>query len=104
METSVRDYVTDCPGVDYRAICARFGTPEQVVSTYLEELDTAELMDKIRIRRRIVTIIGAVALSAMLLWACALGIALAEKRDSTNGYFEEQVIVISDETNSENGE
>ena len=74
------------------------------MSTYLEELDTAELMDKIQIRRRIVTIIGAVALSAMLLWACALGIALAEHRDSVGGHFEEKVTVIYNTSNVQEGE
>ena len=104
VEASVRDYVTDRPGADYNAICARFGTPEQVVSAYLEELDTVELMAKIRIRRRIVEIIVAAALSAMLLWACVLGIALAEHRESVGGHFEETVTVIYNTSNVQEGE
>lgn len=104
MEASVRDYVTDRPGVDYRAICGRFGTPEQVVSTYLEELETPELMEKLRVRKKIVTILAVAVFSVVLLWAWVVGIALAEHRESVGGHFEEQVNVIYDTTNVQEGE
>lgn len=104
VETSVRDYVSDRPNVDYNSITSRFGTPEQVVSMYLEEMDTSELMNKLRIRKRIIVIIGLAALSAVLLWAWGVGIALAENRDSANGYFVEKVVEISDIPNIEIGE
>ena len=71
---------------------------------YLEEMDTSELMNKLRIRKRIIVIIGLAALSAVLLWAWGVGIALTENRDSANGYFVEKVVEISDIPNIEIGE
>ena len=96
METSVQDYVSNCSDANYRAICSRFGTPEQVVSSYLEVIDTEELIEKFRIRKNIVAIIAVAAVSAVLLWAWGVGLALTENRDNAHGYFEEKIVEISD--------
>lgn len=95
VEASVRDYVSNRPDANYHVICSRFGTPEQVASSYLEEMDTEELMEKFRIRKNIIAIIAVAAFSAVLLWAWGVGLALAENRDYAEGYFEEKVIEIS---------
>lgn len=95
VEASVRDYVSNRHDANYHVICSRFGTPEQVASSYLEEMDTEELMEKFRIRKNIIAIIAVAAFSAVLLWAWGVGLALAENRDYAEGYFEEKVIEIS---------
>lgn len=71
---------------------------------YLEEMDTSELMNKLRIRKRIIVIIGVAAFSAVLLWAWGVRSALAENRDYANGYFVEKVVEIPDIPNIEIGE
>lgn len=96
VETSIRDYVSNQPNADYKAICRRFGTPEQISSTYLEELETPELIEKIRIRSRIVSIVSASAICFLLLWSGAVCIALVKHTGNTGGFLIEEVKVISE--------
>ena len=41
VESSVRDFVTENPHADYAAITQRFGTPQQIAASYIEEMSTA---------------------------------------------------------------
>ena len=96
MERSVRAYVSNHPGADYRAICCRFGTPEQIASTYLEELEISELVERIRIKNRIVCIVKATAICVLVLWSGAICIALFKHAGNTGGFLVEEVKVISE--------
>ena len=69
VEPSVRDFVTENPHADYAAITQRFGTPQQIAASYIEEMSTPELTQQLRIKKRIVYIIGATALVLVLIWA-----------------------------------
>lgn len=96
MAVSVRDFVTRNPYADYDAIVTRFGTPQQITASYLEDMDTQELAQHLKIRKKIITIVGAAALAIVLLWACVVSFALVEHFGRTNGYFGETVIAITE--------
>lgn len=66
-----------------------------MASTYLEELETPELMEKIRVKNRIVSIVGAVAICALILWSGVICIALFKHTSNTGGFLVEEVNVIS---------
>ena len=86
MAVSVRDFTIKNPGADYDAITARFGTPRQIAESCLEDMDTGELVQHLKIGRRIVVIVSIAALTVVLLWAGAVGYALVENQKSTTGY------------------
>ena len=69
VESSVRDFVIENPHVDYATITQRFGTPQQIAASYMEEMSTPELTQQLRIRKTIVRIVAATALVLVLLWA-----------------------------------
>lgn len=86
MESSVRDFVTENPHADYAAITQRFGTPQQIAASYIEEMSTPELTQQLRIKKRIVYIIGATALVLVLIWAGFVLAVTIDSHKSINGY------------------
>ncbi len=92
IRANVAGYALECPKPDYDAIVARFGTPQQIAATYVDEMETAELLDHLRIRRRIVQIIGATALIVVLLWLGVVTLAFLYNVNAENGYFVEEIV------------
>lgn len=86
VEASVRDFVTENPDADYAAIAQRFGTPQQIAASYIEEMSTPELTQQLRIKKRIVCIIGVTALAIILLWAGFVLAVTIDSHKSINGY------------------
>lgn len=86
VEASVRDFVTENPHADYAAITQRFGTPQQIAASYIEEMSTPELTQQLRIKKRIVYIIGATALVLVLIWAGFVLAVTIDSHKSINGY------------------
>lgn len=86
VESSVRDFVTENPNADYAAIEQRFGTPQQIVASCIEEMDAQELTLQLRIRKTIVRIVAATALVLVLLWAGVVVTALIRHVKAMNGY------------------
>ena len=96
MAVSVRDFATRNPQADYDAITTRFGTPRQIAASCLEDMDTEELVQHLMIGRRIAAIVGAAALTVVLLWAGVVGYAFIRHSQMHNGYFGETVITVTD--------
>ena len=86
VESSFRDFVTENPNADYAAIEQRFGTPQQIAASCIEEMDAQELTLQLRIRKTIVRIVAATALVLVLLWAGVVVTALIRHVKAMNGY------------------
>ena len=86
VESSVRDFVTENPHADYAAITQRFGTPQQIAASCIEEMDAQELTLQLRIRKTIVRIVAATALVLVLLWAGVVVTALIRHIKDMDGY------------------
>ena len=91
MASPVRDYAERNPGGGYGAIVNRFGKPGEVVETYLADMEVEELLEHLRIRKRIVRILSASALALVLLWAVVVLNALCKYEDAMPGYIERTV-------------
>lgn len=94
MESSVRDYVSDRPNADYNVITARFGTPQQLVATYLEEMNVEELSRELNIRKKIVGVVILTAFIAMILWGGAILSAYVEHDANMDGHIEEKIVEV----------
>ena len=62
------DYLAEHPDADFVELSHRFGLPKQIASSYVEEMDTEELLHNLRIRRRILGIVTCTALIVITLW------------------------------------
>ena len=95
VEASVREYAVENPDLNYKEIVARFGTPQQIAESWLDEMEKPELARQLRINKRIVGIASLLALTIVLLWAVVV-ISAKEEHDSwMNGHFEEEIVDVT---------
>ena len=97
--TSVRDYAERNPRGGYAAIVTRFGEPEQIAASYLEELDVSDLKKQLSIRKRIICAVVTASIIAVGIWAGVVAHALWKYNNSANGYFER---VITEDVTADN--
>ncbi len=93
IRANVADYALECPKPDYDAIVARFGTPQQIAATYVDEMETAELLDHLRIRRIIVRIISVTAAIFVAIWLGVVTMAATSHYEQMDGYIDVEVAV-----------
>ncbi len=85
-------YLAKNPEAGIAGLRQRFGDPQQIAASYVEEMDTPELLRNLRIRQRIVSIIAAVALGILLMWAAVVTLAYAKFYNGATGCFSEVFI------------
>lgn len=83
---SVGRFLEEEPGADYQSIVARFGTPQQIASAYVDEQDTEVLLRKLRIRRRIVAAVCCTAAACVAIWLSVALAAYVQSQKYENGY------------------
>lgn len=83
---TISEYLAEKPGADYDKLLTRFGTPQQIAASYVDEMETGELLRDLRIRRKIVGILTAVAATVVILWLGVVSIALIGHNEQMNGH------------------
>lgn len=87
-EQTRQDGETDMDG-----LISRFGSPRQIVESYMDGMSVTEFVDDLRMRRSIVRIVSMIAVLVLLLWAGRMGKIWLQHRSYDNGYMTEQLIV-----------
>ena len=80
------DYLAEHSDADFSELSHRFGLPKQIAATYVEDMDTEELLRNLRIRRRIVGIVTCTALIVVTLWAGMVTYAIIHNERLAHGY------------------
>lgn len=86
IKTVLNDYLNDHPDADFAELLHRFGTPQQIAASYIEEMNVQDLLKQLRIRKKIIGIVVATAVTLVLLWAGAVTTALIRHINDMNGY------------------
>lgn len=86
IKTVLNDYLNDHPDADFAELSHRFGTPQQIAASYIEEMNVQDLLKQLRIRKKIIAIVVATAVTLVLLWAGAVTTALIRHINDMNGY------------------
>ena len=94
VKASMLEYLAEKPDATYDDLLARFGTPEQIAASYLEELDVSDLRRQLTIRKKILLIVSLVAICIILLWTGVVCAALAEAKTNANYTIVEDIEVI----------
>lgn len=96
-------YLEENTDPGYDELTARFGTPKQIVTSCLEEMDAGELIKRLKIKRKIVGIVAAAAAAVVVLWAVVVSIAYINHKEDGDGYMTDRIIVV-ERTEREDGE
>lgn len=89
----VNAYLEEYPEAGFAQIEARFGTPQTIAAAYVDDMDTPELLNVLRIRRKIVTAVASGVIAVILIWGIAVSVAYVEAHSQWNGYVENYITV-----------
>ena len=92
IRSNISAYLEEAPSADYNALVQRFGSPQQIAATYVDELSTNELLHDLRIRKRIVNIVFTCAAIFLTIWFSFTTIALIDNQNSAHGYYDVEII------------
>lgn len=96
IQESVGDFFVENPNADFAEMRAQFGTPESIAAAYIESTGTAEILKSMSIRRKIVGILAAVLVAALLAWTGYLAWTAVKVNNilkSMDGSYDEVYIV-----------
>ena len=79
-------FLTDHPEADYNAVISHFGEPETIAAAYVESMGTAEILRKLRIRRRIVSAVAIVLAFVVITWATVVTWAIHSNTVENGGF------------------
>lgn len=96
MGTSVWDYVTDTPGADYRSLSVRFGEPAKIASSYVNEMESEELLEGLVIARKVVWTVTVIASIILTLWIGVVILSYAKHVEAVNGFYLDEIDTISE--------
>ena len=86
LSESINTFLQQESNADFQTVLARFGSPLQIASAYVDEMDTEKLLKRLQIRRRIMAVVLAGVVSGLVATIIALGIQLEMTEDMANGY------------------
>lgn len=92
IRANILRYLEEHPDTDFGQIEARFGKPKDIAAAYVDDMNTAELLHILRIRRRIVTTATIGIIIALTIWGSFLSLAHADSVKASNGYTESFVV------------
>lgn len=90
LRAQAESYVAE--GGDAAALEQRFGTPQQMAFSYVDEMPTADLLAELHIRRRLVAVTAIALAAALAVYIAALAWQAYLIHDSLNGWSETYVV------------
>lgn len=79
MRIDITRYMDENPIDDCRTFQNHFGTPMQIASAYVEEMDTKALLHDLILHQKISKMVAAGILAVVLLWGVAVSAALVKE-------------------------
>lgn len=73
---NIEGYLAEHPQTDFAALQSHFGTPQQIAATYVDDMDTAELLGAIHNRRRILQSVIRGVTAIVAIWTVVMLIVL----------------------------
>lgn len=86
IQNEVLSYFEDYPQAGYKDLISRFGDPETIAAAYVESMGTAEILKKLRIRKRIISAVAVVLILISFTWSVAVSWALYNNAIKNDGY------------------
>lgn len=90
LRAQAESYVAE--GGDAAALEQRFGTPQQMAFTYVDEMPTADLLAELHIRRRLVAVTAITLAAALAVYVAVLVWQAYLVYDRFNGWTETYIV------------
>lgn len=89
---SVGSYLEENPKADMAGVQSHFGTPNSIAASYVEQMDTEEVIKKFDIKKTVIGIVCGALVLSLLMWGAGLLIALIDGHNSESGYIETYIV------------
>lgn len=83
---NVESWLEDYPNCGYRKLEDQFGKPEQIAASYVENVNTDEILHSLQINKKILRLVAGALLAALVLWAAFAAVALVDAHKAQQGY------------------
>lgn len=103
-DASLSDYIESNPDADFIDLEDHFGSPEAIAASYVESAGTAEILQALRIRKRIVLTVSLAFAVLLISWAAVVTWSMVKFNNAVNGYSIESTQTLPDDTVINNGE
>lgn len=94
MNSSIRDYVSEGAKPDYDQLVKRFGDPKQVAATYVNEMETDELIARLKINGKIISVVLLAVVLLVIMRFCFNLASLRSFQRDMNGYAVVEIIEV----------
>ena len=101
LRQNVYAYAEEEPDVSYAQLVARFGSPEEIAAAYLSEQNSGTVKEAVRVRKKILTIVLAVAIFIVLLWSAYMVYVYKTIKEIAGGTIVVGEVIIEPSTMSE---
>lgn len=88
----IHTYLLENPHADIQAVEDRFGSPLQIASSYVDAMDTNELLKELRIRRQVMAVVTGVMAVILVIWVGVVVLALGNEFNRADGYYDDSYI------------
>lgn len=103
-DASLSGYIQSSPDANFIDLEEHFGSPEAIAASYVESAGTAEILQSLCIRKRIVLVISLVLAVLLISWAAVVTWSMVKFNNVVNGYTIESAQTLPDNTFINNGE
>lgn len=86
LEEGIIDYIEDNPTSDITAVQDCFGTPKEIAASYLYEQAPLVMLQKIRIKKKVLQMVAGMMAAIVLIWVSAVAVEMIDSRKSSHGY------------------
>lgn len=83
---NVSAYLEEHPDAGVEALREQFGSPVQIASNYVFDLDMPKLLADLRVRKRIAAAVCAALMAALLLWGICITYSMYQISLISDGY------------------
>lgn len=91
IDATLSEYLEENPDADMIAISKRFGTAEQIAASYVEDMETVALLRDLRIRKRIVSLVGIAVITVLLIWGAVVTKTLVDHNNYNGGFITQTI-------------
>ena len=103
-DASLSGYIQSSPDANFIDLEDHFGSPEAIAASYVENAGTADILQALRIRKRIVLTVSLAFAVLLISWAAVVTWSMVKFNNAVNGYSIESTQTLPDDTVINNGE
>ncbi len=85
IQTAVEDYAEEHPQCTHQELTQHFGTPEQIVESYVAEMDFHEVLHGLRVGKKILFAILLAIVLGVTAWLGYLAVCFQEVKNEAHG-------------------